>query len=359
MRTLDESAMTDILYGCTILGTGGGGDLSKGLDLIQKGLAEEKKFMLIGFDELSDDEWTACPYMCGAVSVSDEFPILPEPSIVTAFKGLSEFIGVDFKASVPSEMGGMNTAVALFAAAELGVPVVDGDAAGRAVPELQHSTYYVNGIPMEPMGLATEYGDVVIIKRLMDDFRGEAIVRAMAAASGDTIAVVDHPGQWLDIKKGLVPNTLTYAEKLGNTWRSAKEKNIDVVSELSKIGNGKFLFKGTVSKHQWENKNAFTYGDLFIDGSAEYHGHTFHIWYKNENIVSWLDNKYYVTAPDIITVFDVKTSLPITNPNAYTGEEVEVLGLPAPKEWTTERSIDVFGPRYFGFDTDYLSVTDL
>ena len=28
--------------------------------------------------------------------------------------------------------------------------------------------------------------------------------------------------------------------------------------------------------------------------------------------------------------------------------------LPAPAEWTTERGLEVFGPRSFGFDVDYV-----
>ena len=41
------------------------------------------------------------------------------------------------------------------------------------------------------------------------------------------------------------------------------------------------------------------------------------------------------------------------NWNAVVGENVAVTALPAPQEWTTERGLEVFGPRSFGHDVDY------
>ena len=40
MQTLTRQNLIDILYGCTILGTGGGGSLAEGIDLIDRALAE-------------------------------------------------------------------------------------------------------------------------------------------------------------------------------------------------------------------------------------------------------------------------------------------------------------------------------
>ena len=39
---------------------------------------------------------------------------------------------------------------------------------------------------------------------------------------------------------------------------------------------------------------------------------------------------------------------------AREGENVSVICLPAPAEWTTQRGLEVFGPRSFGYDVDYV-----
>ena len=49
MKTLSRQDLYDILYGCTILGTGGGGSLQKGLELIEEALSKGKQFRLVDF----------------------------------------------------------------------------------------------------------------------------------------------------------------------------------------------------------------------------------------------------------------------------------------------------------------------
>jgi len=42
-----------------------------------------------------------------------------------------------------------------------------------------------------------------------------------------------------------------------------------------------------------------------------YAGHHLKIWYKNENHISWLDEKPYITSPDGLNVIDPKTGVDI------------------------------------------------
>ena len=78
-------------------------------------------------------------------------------------------MGVAFDGLVSIEYGGGNTGEAMAAAAHLGKYMVDADAAGRAVPELQFSTYYVMEQPITPFSVTTQYGDVVIVKKVDSD----------------------------------------------------------------------------------------------------------------------------------------------------------------------------------------------
>lgn len=48
MKILSRQDLTDILYGCAILGTGGGGELDEGLQYIDSALAQGKAFRLAG-----------------------------------------------------------------------------------------------------------------------------------------------------------------------------------------------------------------------------------------------------------------------------------------------------------------------
>lgn len=113
------------------------------------------------------------------------------------------------------------------------------------------------------------------------------------------------------------------------------------------------MFEGTVTESGYETRDGYTYGNTVIAGTGAYAGHTLRIWYQNENIISWLDGEFFVTVPDLICVFDLDNNLPQLNPFARVGEHVAVTALPAAKEWTTARGLEVFGPRSFGYDVDY------
>lgn len=357
MHTLDEQQLEDMIRGCTILGTGGGGSPTRGLRLIQSNLAAGREFKLIGLEEVPDDALVASPYMCGSVSPEgvgtstsqgDE-----EMECLEAFKALEADLGRPFFAAIATEIGGGNTAAALCVAARQGIPIVDADPAGRSVPELQQTTFYIKDVPIAPLAVATAKGDVLIVKEVSDDYRAEAIVRAVAVVSDDRAGVTDHPMVGKALKMSVVPGTLTTALTIGKAVREARSSGADPVQAAVSAGNGFFLFKGEVAKADWKFEEGFTIGELTISGQADDHGHHYRIWYKNEHIVSWYDDEPDVTVPDLICVLDPKTGEAITNPNCKKAREVAVVGYPSPELWRSSRGLELFGPKHFGYEIPY------
>lgn len=361
MQKLTRQDLYDILYGCTILGTGGGGKLEKGISLIDRALEAGKEFVLADLDEIPDDALIACPYYCGSISpiTPDQeakyaaLPRIDEEPALRAFRILEEYKGKKFYGAISTELGGSNTAVAFYVAAMMGIYIIDADPAGRSVPELQHSTFFINKLPITPMAVANEFGDTVIVKDVVDDFRAEALVRAMAVASKNHVGVADHLVTAKELRNAVIPGAITYALKIGRAYREAKEKNLDLAKEIAKVGNGYVIFRGIIKDLKWEDKDGFTIGDTYIKGDREFYGSDYRIWFKNENIISWRDGKIDVTVPDLICMIADDTKQPVTNPNFEPGLRVSVIGLPAPKEWRTEEGLKVFGPKYFGFDIEY------
>lgn len=66
----------------------------------------------------------------------------------------------------------------LALAAQLGLPVIDADGMGRAFPELQMTTFYLDGISATPMVLADEKGNVTIMDTI-DNAWTERIARSV------------------------------------------------------------------------------------------------------------------------------------------------------------------------------------
>ncbi len=364
MKKLTKQDLYDILYGCTILGTGGGGNLKKGLSLIDKALDAGKEFNLVNLEEVPDDALIASPYMCGSISPLTEedekkyanLPKIKEEPALKAYKVMEEYIDKKLYGVISSELGGGNTALAFYVAALLGKYIVDADPAGRSVPELQHSTFFINKLPINPMVVADEFGDVVIVKDVIDDFRAEILVRSMAVVSKNSVGVVDHLASGKKLKKAVILGAISYALKIGRAYRKAKEEDHDPALEIARVGSGYMLFKGRVKDFQWEDKDGFTLGNTYIEGEGDYFGSEYKVWFKNENIIAWKNGKIDVTVPDLICLICGDKKEPLTNPNQEIGMKVSVIGLPAPKEWRTDEGLKVFGPRHFGYDIEYVPI---
>ncbi len=361
IKTLDKQDLHDILYGCTILGTGGGGDMEEGLGFIEEAFLLGKEFKLVDVDDVPDDALVCTPYLLGAISplpreeekLYDRLPRIEQQPIMLAFDRLRQYLDSDFYGTISCELGGANTALSFYVAAMSGGFIIDADPAGRAVPEITHSTYYLNGLPASPIVLANIFGETMICENVIDDERAEQLVRSLAMVSRNDIAAIDHALEMKIMKNAVVKGTISYAQKLGKAFRKAKQDQKDVPQKVADIGNGFVAFKGQVEGFSWKTDSGFTTGDIFIQGSCDYSGNTYKIEYKNENMISWLNNEVHATIPDLICLIDTDNNEPVTNPNHEKGMNVAVVILPAPKDFLSQKGLKAFGPRYLGYDFDY------
>lgn len=360
MKRLYKEDIIDLLYGCTVLGTGGGGSLAQGLEIMQEDFEQNRVLTVVSLSEIPDDAMVASPYGCGAPSAAateqDRFKKLPHVKgspAVLAFQALEEFLQTKIFAISSTELGGMNTAEALHIACLLELPLADGDPAGRSVPELIHSTFYLKGKSITPLAVASKFGDVAILKDAVSDFRAEDLVRAMACASGDEISVCNHPMTGLEYRQSIIPGAISHAWEIGRILRRARRENIDAASAIADAMGGAMLFRGIVTALPWECRDGFDYGEIHLKGIKEYDGEAYKIIFKNENLASYRNDRIDVTVPDLICMID-KDGDPMTTPDFRVGDEMNVFALPAPQLWTTAEGLSIFGPRYFGIDADYI-----
>ena len=270
MKTLTRADLVDILHGAAILGTGGGGELSSGLKMIDDALALGKEFKLVSLDEAPDDALVCTPYMLGAISAlpTEEealyarLPRIAEEAILLAYRRFQSYLGRDFYGTIACEMGGSNTATAFYAAAMSGHHIIDADVAGRAVPEITHSTYYLNDLPAAPIAAANEFGECFILENIADDQRAEMLVRALSKVSRNDIAAIDHALPVRDIRNAVIPGTISKALYLGQRWREAKASGGNIAAAIAEAGGGQVAFTGKVGSSDWMTKDGFTFGNI-------------------------------------------------------------------------------------------------
>lgn len=167
--------------------------------------------------------------------------------------------------------------------------------------------------------------------------------------------MADHPIQGKDLRGCVIPDALSYAQKVGRAQRLALKEGRDPVREIIAAVDGFLLLTGRVKEDtEWRNEGGFTLRSIEIEGEDEYSGSSFKIWFKNENIICRLDGEVLVTVPDLICVVEAKSGHPITNPFCKKGMKVSVLGFRAPEVSRTKRGLSILNPRFFGFDVDWV-----
>jgi hypothetical protein len=362
MSYLDETKIEALIKGATILGTGGGGDSVKGLNLLREDLKKGRKISLIKPSQLKDQDLTICAYIAGSIAPLKEskekakIPKISEEVLVRkAVEALEEYIEEKAKAIVPVEIGGGNTAEAIHVAALLSLPIIDGDLCGRALPEIIHSTYYICGIPITPVSLVDSYGNSVIITQSVDDGWVDQIARSIAIASNGMVGVADHPVNGKLMKSSIIPNTLSNCIKIGEVVTSKK----DVIKKIISTSKGYLLFKGKVKAKEWEDKGGFMYGTTLIEGEDRFAGAKLKIWFKNENLIAWKNEKAIAMAPDLICLLDSLTGEGLTNDKLEKDMEVTVIGIKTSPIWRSKKGLEILSPRYFGFKEKYVPLENL
>ena len=64
------------------------------------------------------------------------------------------------------------------------------------------------------------------------------------------------------------------------------------------------------------------------------------------------------TVPDLIIVLDADTGEPITTEELRYGFRVAVVAAPCDERWRTPAGLELVGPRYFGYDVEYVPIEE-
>lgn len=345
MRKLTEQEITEVLYGATLLGAGGGGSLSFGLDMLNKFKEDGVKIELdlLDLDEIGEDEYAVMVAGLGSpVAMIDSKLPMFGPDAVSAFKAFQKAYkaeGKDVKYLLSGEMGGFNTFVPMLVAMlsdeepAKRIKFVDCDMNGRAVPELNTTlTAYYNH-PPTPLGLGSLYGDEIIAYPVTDH-SGEQIARQMCMLYDMRIGFSTWGVNKSEMKNDLVPGCVTKAQNIGKAILAAKTTGTDVMAELKKVDEFREFCRGTIQKLDIKQEGGFDYGTTVIEGDD---GHTYSIDFKNENLILRDESgAVKLTAPEGIGIIDLEKCYPLTNADTKEGMRVLVTMTPAHPNWWDE-----------------------
>ena len=359
---LKPDDLVDLTLGAAFLGTGGGGDPYIGRLMVQEAMADGGEVEIIDLDSIPDDALVIPTAMMGAPTVLVE-KLPGGVEAVASLRKLESYLGRKAFATMPIEVGGINSTMPLVVGARTGLPVLDADGMGRAFPELQMETFSVYGVPGSPLVVTNEYGDSAIIET-RDNVMMEWIARGVTIRMGGAAYIAEYAMDGKTAKRTSVPGTLSLARKIGACIRLARTEHRDPFAALLDLlpttayGFAKIIFRGKISDVQRETTQGFARGRSRIEGLDGWTG-TMEIDIQNENLIARVDGEIKAIVPDLICVLDSETAEPITTETLRYGQRVTVMGVAVPPIMRTPEALAVFGPKGFGFDVPFTPIETL
>ncbi|OLN26624.1 DUF917 domain-containing protein [Desulfosporosinus metallidurans] len=360
-RKVDEQGIKEITLGASILATGGGGDPEIGLLWALNVLNEGKEIILVDPKYVPDDIIVTIAACLGsALVLTEKTPSGKE--LYWCYEKLFKYLGKKVEAIIPPEAGGVNTPVPMAVAGVMGIPVIDGDGMGRAFPELQMTSFYINEVSPSPTASANEKGYVTIADS-KDALLAERIIRSSAMAYGGIAWIAGYSMTGLQVKKTAILNSVSMTWDLGKAIFRCRTEHSNPIKEVEKIAHGFECFSGKVvdinREFGAETTKGFSLGQITMEGIGQYKGSTAKIDFQNEWLNLIIDNEVKCMTPDLITILDPETGEPIRTDIVKYGYRGSIVVIPAHERMRSAKGIETFGPRYFGYDMDYIPVEKL
>ncbi|MEZ5100103.1 MAG: DUF917 domain-containing protein [Thermoleophilia bacterium] len=357
MRRVDVDDLDDLAIGAAVLGTGGGGDPTIGKLIAKEAIRQHGPVTVLDASEVDDDALVVPSAMMGAPTVMLE-KIPSGDEIVTAFEALQSYLGREITATTSAEAGGLNSTMPFTVAARLGIPLVDADMMGRAFPELQMCTPGLAGVKATPMAIADEKGNAAIIETVSNLWT-ERLARAATIEMGCSAMIALYAMSGRQVKDTMIHGTLALCQEIGRAIREARAAHADPIAPTLAVLAGHRLFDGKVVDVERRTQTGFARGEARIEGVGDDAGATLVLQFQNEHLVALRDGRAVAMAPDLIMVVESDTGAPITTEELRYGFRVTVLGAPCDPRWRSPEGLALVGPRYFGYDLDFVPVEEL
>lgn len=369
----DAASVEDLCWGLTFFGTGGGGRIEAGLDLLAPVVASGESLALTDPAELADDALVCWAVIVGGKDPDepplqeelDQFGLVREayptivPRLAAAVRELEAHTGKAVDALVSLELSSAATVATIMTARELGIKVLDCDFVGRAIPELPLTKLELLGHAPVPVVMLDRWGNRTIIQSAVGTPMVDRLGRMLSrAAYGRGIATVGNLMSLGQARHAFVRGSLHKAMAVGAALRlgAANGESLAKLQPLMDVTQGMVLARGEVTAVDWRDTQPYAFRELsyrIADRSAKPEV-TVEIWVKNEHHIVWRNGRVIATSPDIVAILDEETNRPLTTlGDVVSGQRVVVVAMSALDPiWHTPAGEALLGPRHFGFDFD-------
>ena len=349
---LNEADLQSIAIGAGILGTGGGGSTYLAFLQVREQMRAGRTVRVRPLSDLIANDCVLPLGGIGAPTVGIERMDSGDEgkALVAAIESVT---GEKVTAVIADEIGGGNGLVPMVTAAQLDLPVVDGDGMGRAFPETQMTSFFICGQATAPAALTDACGNSLVVTHATSATQLESMMRAATITMGCSAMMSTAPMNGSFTAQYAIPGTLSQSWKLGNAVLSVGEEKRDPVAAIVEQAGGIHLLTGKVVDVERRIDGGFVRGNLRIDGIDSDSGRTLMIDLQNEYLVAREEDHIHAMVPDLVCIVDAESGRAIGTEEQRYGLRVAVIVLPDPALLLTPVALESVGPRAFGYEFDY------
>lgn len=358
LKLIEQATMQPIALGGAFLGTGGGGDPYIGRLIAEQAIVENGPVSVLDAADLDDDALVVPVAMMGAPTVMLEK--LPRgDEALSALQALEAYLGKKADAIFCIEAGGLNSTIPIAVAAACRLPIVDGDAMGRAFPELQMVSMTLHDIPACPMVMADDKGNSLVLNTV-DNLSTEKFARVVTVEMGGAGLIALYPMTGAQAKQATLRQSMSLIHSIGTLITDEQAANRNPADRLAQDLSGVRLFEGRVMDVDRRTEGGFARGTCTLLGLGPDEGNTLVLEFQNEFLLARTEGGTpRAVTPDLICLLDLETGQPITTEQIRYGFRVIVFGLPCDSQWRTDKGLELVGPGYFGYDVKYQPIEEL
>lgn len=323
-------------------------------------LAEHGPLQLVDPEDVgatfSPDAQAVCVGMVGSLPALYEMPFRGDEAR-TAVHDLERMRGTTFACMAALNAAGVNVLIAVAAACQLRLPLLNCDGQGQILPLIDQTTYKLAGLSPAPLVGVGPWGDIIAVRSPLA--RAETLTRAAVSGAGGWLVTAMYPALVSQLAAAGIPGAITRCIEAGSTLRSSRGQ---LGSRLARQLGGRILGRGRVLEITQHRESGIRTRQpaqplsilLEVSGSTQ---SEIRLEVRNEVVLATLDGAVAAVAPDVICLLDPLRRRTVDLLDLKLGDVMEVLLLPAHELWHTLAGVQLAGPSSFGLPIAYRKPT--
>ena len=316
---IDYKTGKQAIYGGLLLGGGGGGSLEGGLEVLEKAIAFGG-FDLCDIDNFCDDEIVVTSSLVGSPASKNKY--ISDEHYDKVYKLLQGNFSKKITGIITNEMGAQAVTNGWIVAAKHNLPFIDAPCNGRAHPTGEMGSIGLskqgNYITIQTAAGGKHERSIGLVVSGSINSASKVIISASIEAGG-FVTVLRNPIDIGYVRKNAAIGAVKKTIEIGKVMLEHAGKTYDMIKELNKTCGIEYIAEGIIEHFKLNTEEGLDLGVARIKCDEK----LFEISIYNEYItLEEKEGKRIATFPDLISLIDKKSGLPVISAELHVGMEV-------------------------------------